>query len=87
MALPTFGARNLQKHLARAKSSGTASVCDYGVCAHDPQTFSMTPQYVACVLGSPKPAIQSISASALLKQQKHQMLEMRKRKSEEIQKR
>ncbi|XP_034366282.1 protein MCM10 homolog [Arvicanthis niloticus] len=58
MALPTFGARNLQKHLARAKSSG-----------------------------SPKPAIQSISASALLKQQKQQMLEIRKRKSEEIQKR
>ncbi|XP_037703924.1 protein MCM10 homolog isoform X2 [Choloepus didactylus] len=39
------------------------------------------------VLGSPKPAIQSISASALLKQQKQQMLEMRKKKSEEIQKR
>uniref|UniRef100_A0A8C0XQS5 Protein MCM10 homolog n=1 Tax=Castor canadensis TaxID=51338 RepID=A0A8C0XQS5_CASCN len=39
------------------------------------------------LLGSPKPAIQSISASALLKQQKQQMLEMRKRKSEEIQKR
>ncbi|XP_050006448.1 protein MCM10 homolog isoform X2 [Alexandromys fortis] len=39
------------------------------------------------VMGSPKPAIQSISASALLKQQKQQMLEMRKRKSEEIQKR
>lgn len=39
------------------------------------------------VVGSPKPAIQSISASALLKQQKQQMLEMRKRKSEEIQKR
>ncbi|XP_031214204.1 protein MCM10 homolog isoform X1 [Mastomys coucha] len=58
MSLPTFGARNLQKHLARAKSSG-----------------------------SPKPAIQSISASALLKQQKQQMLEMRKRRSEEIQKR
>ncbi|XP_052012722.1 protein MCM10 homolog [Apodemus sylvaticus] len=58
MALPTFGARNLQKHLARAKSSG-----------------------------SPKPAIQSISASALLKQQKQQMLEMRKRRSEEMQKR
>ncbi|XP_021071180.1 protein MCM10 homolog [Mus pahari] len=58
MALPTFGARNLQKHLARAKSSG----------------------------GS-KPAIQSISASALLKQQKQQMLEMRKRRSEEIEKR
>ncbi|KAM4828500.1 protein MCM10 homolog isoform 1-T3 [Thomomys bottae] len=38
-------------------------------------------------LGSPKPAIQSISASALLKQQKQQMLEMRKRRSEEIQKR
>ncbi|CAO2594994.1 Protein MCM10 homolog, partial [Lemmus lemmus] len=37
--------------------------------------------------GSPKPAIQSISASALLKQQKQQMLEMRKRKSEEIQQR
>ncbi|XP_028620734.1 protein MCM10 homolog [Grammomys surdaster] len=58
MALPTFGARNLQKHLARAKSSGSI-----------------------------KPAIQSISASALLKQQKQQMLEMRKRRSEEIQKR
>ncbi|XP_057643645.1 protein MCM10 homolog [Chionomys nivalis] len=39
------------------------------------------------IMGSPKPAIQSISASALLKQQKQQMLEMRKRKSEEIQKR
>lgn len=58
MALPTFGARNLQKHLARAKSSGSS-----------------------------KPAIQSISASALLKQQKQQMLEMRKRRSEEMQKR
>ncbi|ERE79619.1 putative protein MCM10 isoform 2 [Cricetulus griseus] len=42
---------------------------------------------VSGVIGSPKPAIQSISASALLKQQKQQMLEMRKRKSEEIQKR
>ncbi|XP_004861882.1 protein MCM10 homolog isoform X1 [Heterocephalus glaber] len=37
--------------------------------------------------GSPQPAIQSVSASALLKQQKQQMLEMRKRKSEEIQRR
>lgn len=88
MALPTFGARNL-KHLANAKSSGTASVCDYGMSAHVPQTF-LPHNPVACVLGvmgSPKPAIQSISASALLKQQKQQMLEMRKRKSEEIQKR
>ncbi|XP_008951403.1 protein MCM10 homolog isoform X1 [Pan paniscus] len=39
------------------------------------------------IMGSPKPAIQSISASALLKQQKQRMLEMRRRKSEEIQKR
>nr|XP_051677501.1 protein MCM10 homolog isoform X1 [Oryctolagus cuniculus]XP_051677503.1 protein MCM10 homolog isoform X1 [Oryctolagus cuniculus] len=39
------------------------------------------------IMGSPKPAIQSISASALLKQQKQHMLEIRKRKSEEIQKR
>ncbi|XP_047376996.1 protein MCM10 homolog [Sciurus carolinensis] len=61
MDLPTFGARNLKQHLAKAKASG--------------------------IMGSPKPAIQSISASALLKQQKQQMLEMRKRKSEEIQKR
>ncbi|KAL4699172.1 hypothetical protein H8959_011829 [Pygathrix nigripes] len=38
-------------------------------------------------MGIPKPAIQSISASALLKQQKQRMLEMRRRKSEEIQKR
>ncbi|KAM4812123.1 LOW QUALITY PROTEIN: protein MCM10 homolog [Urocitellus parryii] len=38
-------------------------------------------------MGSSKPAIQSVSASALLKQQKQKMLEMRKRKSEEIQKR
>jgi minichromosome maintenance protein 10 len=87
MALPTFGARNLQKHLARAKASGRVSVCDHGVCAHVPQIFSTTPQCVACVLGSSKPAIQSISASALLKQQKQQMLEMRKRRSEDIQKR
>uniref|UniRef100_A0A8C4MMX1 Protein MCM10 homolog n=1 Tax=Equus asinus asinus TaxID=83772 RepID=A0A8C4MMX1_EQUAS len=45
---------------------------------------------VACVsgiMGSPKPAFRSISASALLKQQKQCMLEMRKKKSEEIQKR
>ncbi|XP_007460967.1 PREDICTED: protein MCM10 homolog [Lipotes vexillifer] len=39
------------------------------------------------IMGSPKPAFQSISASALLKQQKQRMLEMRKKKSEEIQKR
>ncbi|KAM5235411.1 protein MCM10 homolog, partial [Ctenodactylus gundi] len=61
MNLPTFGARNLKQHFAKAKSSG--------------------------IMGGPKPAIQSISASALLKQQKQQMLAMRKRKSEEIQKR
>lgn len=41
MALPTFGARNL-KHLAKAKSSGTVSVCDYGVCAHVPKTSPTT---------------------------------------------
>ncbi|XP_053429208.1 protein MCM10 homolog isoform X2 [Nycticebus coucang] len=39
----------------------------------------------AGIMGSPKPAIQLISASALLKQQKQQMLEMRKRKSEALQ--
>ncbi|XP_039334930.2 protein MCM10 homolog isoform X1 [Saimiri boliviensis] len=39
------------------------------------------------IMGSSKPAIQSISASALLKQQKQRMLEMRRKKSEEIQKR
>ncbi|KAM5286488.1 LOW QUALITY PROTEIN: protein MCM10 homolog [Hipposideros larvatus] len=61
MDLPTFGARNLKQHLAKANSPG--------------------------ILGSPKPAFQSISASALLKQQKQQMLEMRKRKTEEIEKR
>ncbi|KAF6131401.1 minichromosome maintenance 10 replication initiation factor [Phyllostomus discolor] len=61
MDLPTFGARNLKQHLAKAKSSG--------------------------IMGSPKPAFQSISASALLKQQKQHMLEMRKKKSEEITKR
>ncbi|XP_023487696.1 protein MCM10 homolog isoform X1 [Equus caballus] len=61
MKLPTFGARNLKQHLAKAKSSG--------------------------IMGSPKPAFQSISASALLKQQKQCMLEMRKKRSEEIQKR
>ncbi|XP_004451760.2 protein MCM10 homolog isoform X2 [Dasypus novemcinctus] len=61
MDLPTFGARNLKHHLAKAKAPGA--------------------------LGSPAPAIQSISASALLKQQKQRMLEMREKKSEEIQKR
>ncbi|XP_036921818.1 protein MCM10 homolog [Sturnira hondurensis] len=39
------------------------------------------------ITGCPKPAFQSISASALLKQQKQHMLEMRKKKSEEITKR
>ncbi|KAK2495604.1 hypothetical protein MC885_001431, partial [Smutsia gigantea] len=39
------------------------------------------------LLGSPKPTFQSLSASALLKQQKQQVLEMRKKRSEEMQKR
>ncbi|XP_075861880.1 protein MCM10 homolog [Microcebus murinus] len=61
MELPTFGARNLKQHLAKASVSG--------------------------IRGTPKAAIQSISASALLKQQKQQMLEMRKRKLEDAQRR
>ncbi|XP_012863045.2 protein MCM10 homolog isoform X2 [Echinops telfairi] len=62
MHLPTSGARNLKRHLAKAKTSGAA--------------------------GSPNlAAIQSISASALLKQQKQHLLEKRKKKSEEMQKR
>uniref|UniRef100_A0A8C3TCJ5 Protein MCM10 homolog n=1 Tax=Chelydra serpentina TaxID=8475 RepID=A0A8C3TCJ5_CHESE len=56
LAMPTFGARNLCKHLAKADAAGKQ--------------------------GS---AFQSISASALLKQQKQQMLEARKRRSEDIQ--
>ncbi|KAM9311758.1 protein MCM10 homolog [Gastrophryne carolinensis] len=39
------------------------------------------------VAGKAGPAIQSISASALLKQQKQQMLDVRKKRTEEIQKR
>ncbi|XP_027694316.1 protein MCM10 homolog [Vombatus ursinus] len=61
MDLPTVGARNLKKHLAKSKSPGT--------------------------LGNPCPPIQSIPASALLKQQKQHMLEIRKKRTEEIQKR
>ncbi|XP_075408479.1 protein MCM10 homolog isoform X1 [Tenrec ecaudatus] len=62
MDLPTSGARNLKRHLAKAKTSG--------------------------VTGGPNlAAIQSISASALLKQQKQHLLEMRKKKSGEVQKR
>ncbi|XP_068962769.1 protein MCM10 homolog [Petaurus breviceps papuanus] len=61
MDLPTFGARNLKKHLAKSKSAGA--------------------------LGNPCPPIQSIPASALLKQQKQHMLEIRKKRTEEIQKR
>ncbi|XP_072509396.1 protein MCM10 homolog isoform X1 [Notamacropus eugenii] len=61
MELPTFGARNLKKHLAKSKSPG--------------------------VLGNPCPPIQSIPASALLKQQKQRMLEIRKKRTEEAQKR
>ncbi|XP_044279335.1 protein MCM10 homolog [Varanus komodoensis] len=61
LSMPSFGARNLNKHLAKASSSASA----------EKQT----------------PAFQSISASALLKQQKQKMLEVRKRKSEELQRR
>ncbi|XP_061438246.1 protein MCM10 homolog [Rhineura floridana] len=61
LSMPSFGARNLNKHLAKA--SAPVSV------------------------GKQSPAFQSIPASALLKQQKHQMLEARKRRSEEMQKR
>lgn len=39
------------------------------------------------IMGTPKPVFQSISASALLKQQKQHMLEMKKKRSEEIEKR
>ncbi|XP_055003411.1 protein MCM10 homolog [Sorex araneus] len=60
MDLPTFGARNLKQHLAKATSGAT---------------------------GLPRSAVQSISASALLKQQKQQMLEMRRKRAEEAQKR
>jgi minichromosome maintenance protein 10 len=90
MDLPTSGARNLKHHLAKAKSSGRVSL-HLLKCPHlRPCPLSELPQPVVCVLGivgSLKPAFQSISASALLKQQKQHMLEMRKKKSEEIQKR
>ncbi|XP_074863402.1 protein MCM10 homolog [Carettochelys insculpta] len=61
LAMPTFGARNLNKHLAKAHTA------DAG--------------------GKPGPAFQSISASALLKQQKQKLLEARKKRSEDIQRR
>ncbi|XP_062991089.1 protein MCM10 homolog [Elgaria multicarinata webbii] len=61
LSAPSFGARNLNKHLAKASASVS--------------------------VGKQGPAFQSISASALLKQQKQQMLEVRKRRSEELQRR
>ncbi|XP_077791800.1 protein MCM10 homolog isoform X2 [Podarcis muralis] len=61
LSMPSFGARNLNKHLAKA----TAPVS----------------------VGKQNPAFQSISASALIKQQRQQMLGARKRRSEEMQKR
>ncbi|XP_051889468.1 protein MCM10 homolog isoform X2 [Pristis pectinata] len=63
MQLPTFGARNLKKHLTKAPMKG-GSVNN----------------------AQPGPAVLSISASELLKQQKQKMLETRKRKAEELQK-
>ncbi|XP_078276225.1 protein MCM10 homolog isoform X2 [Rhinoraja longicauda] len=63
MEMPTFGARNLKKHLTKPPVKG-------GVVNN----------------AQPGPSIISISASQLLKQQKHQMLETRKRKAEELQK-
>ncbi|XP_041057916.1 protein MCM10 homolog isoform X1 [Carcharodon carcharias] len=64
MEMPTFGARNLQKHLNKAPMKGGL--------ANNAQ---------------PGPSILSISASELLKQQKHKMLESRKKRAEELQKR
>ncbi|XP_066490058.1 protein MCM10 homolog [Tiliqua scincoides] len=61
LAVPSFGARNLNKHLAKATATESA--------------------------GKQSPAFQSISASALLNQQKQKMLEVRKRRSEELQRR
>lgn len=91
MDLPTFGARNLKQHLAKATSSGRVGVYLPGICAvFAVASQSPLPQCVACVsgtVGSPNPAFQSISASALLKQQKQHMLEMRRKKSEEVEKR
>ncbi|XP_060634214.2 protein MCM10 homolog [Anolis sagrei] len=61
LSAPSFGARNLNKHLAKANVPDSS--------------------------GKQSPTFHSISASALLKQQKQQMLEARKRRSEEIQRR
>ncbi|XP_007429950.1 protein MCM10 homolog, partial [Python bivittatus] len=61
LAVPSSGARNLNKHFARAGALGST--------------------------GKPTPAFISVPASALLKQQKRQMLDARKRKSDELQKR
>ncbi|XP_063164251.1 protein MCM10 homolog [Candoia aspera] len=58
LAVPSSGARNLNKHFAQAGALGST--------------------------GKPTPAFHSISASALLKQQKRQMLDTRKRRSEEL---
>ncbi|XP_062928857.1 protein MCM10 homolog isoform X3 [Mobula hypostoma] len=60
MQLPTFGARNLKKHLTKAP--------------------------IKVNNAQPGPTILSLSASELLKQQKQNMLETRKRKAEELQK-
>uniref|UniRef100_UPI00398E3A8F protein MCM10 homolog n=1 Tax=Pristiophorus japonicus TaxID=55135 RepID=UPI00398E3A8F len=64
MEMPSFGARNLKKHLSKALVKGAP---------------------VNSV--QPAPSILSISATELLKQQKHKMLETRKRRTEELQKR
>nr|XP_033814053.1 protein MCM10 homolog isoform X2 [Geotrypetes seraphini] len=61
MALPTPGALNLKKHLAKSTAPGA--------------------------IGKSGPAFQSISASVLLKQQKQQMLDARRKRTEEIQRR
>ncbi|XP_067861484.1 protein MCM10 homolog [Heptranchias perlo] len=64
MEMPTFGARNLKKHLNKAPVKGGA--------VNNTQ---------------PGPSVLSISATELLKQQKQKMLETRKRRTEELEKR
>lgn len=64
MEMPTFGARNLKKHLTKPPAKAKGGVVNNA---------------------QPGLSIVSISAAQLLKQQKHKMLETRKRKAEELQ--
>lgn len=91
LAQPTFGARNLCKHWTKAGTVLLPEAKPTPEITYPPSEQTLVAFYFGLVyfpdVEKQEPSIQPVSASALLKQQKQKLLEARKKRSEEIQRR